>query len=93
MGNVPGNTDGFATSGRQDPASEQGKHRPRDVGPDTVWHTRGLQTPSRLRAPVPGARRTPRRQLPPSRVPRLLAWGLVLVMVATFVQAFLRMHG
>ncbi|WP_051975087.1 hypothetical protein [Cupriavidus necator] len=65
----------------------------RDVGPDTVWHTRGLQTPSRLRAPVPGARRTPRRQLPPSRVPRLLAWGLVLVMVATFVQAFLRMHG
>ncbi|WP_455284484.1 hypothetical protein [Cupriavidus necator] len=79
-------------AGKTRPSSKENTRR-RDVEPDTVWHTRGLHAPSRQRAPLPVAQRSPRRQLPPSRVPRLLAWGLVLVMIATFVQAFLRMHG
>jgi hypothetical protein len=63
----------------------------RDVGSDTVWHTRGLQAHSRLRSPLPPAMRTPRRQLPPSKVPRMLAWALMLVMLAVFANALLHM--
>ncbi len=63
----------------------------RDVGPDTVWHTRGLPGHTRLRAPLPPSARSPRRQLPPSRVPRLLMWGLMLVLLAVFINAVRRM--
>jgi hypothetical protein len=65
----------------------------RDVGPDTVWHTRGAQSHAELRQPLTAAQRTPRRQLPPSRVPRLLAWALVLAMLAALANALLRMNG
>lgn len=65
----------------------------RDIGPDTVWHTRGLQGHTRMRRPLPAAQRPPRRQLPPSRVPRLLMWALVLAMLAALANALLRMTG
>jgi len=65
----------------------------RDVGPETEWHTRGLQGGTRSRQPMTAAQRTPRRQLPPSRVPRLLAWGLVLAVMAIVANALLRMTG
>ncbi|WP_454765114.1 hypothetical protein [Cupriavidus campinensis] len=49
----------------------------RDLGADTtIWHTRGLQTNSRMRVPL--AQRTPPAQLPPSIVPRLILWAVVL---------------
>ncbi|WP_426990055.1 hypothetical protein ACKI2N_017550 [Cupriavidus sp. 30B13] len=63
----------------------------RDLGPDTVWHTRGLHGHARPRAPLPRGARSPRRQLPPSRVPRLLLWGLLLVLLAVLANAVLRM--
>lgn len=48
-----------------------------DLGADTaIWHTRGLQTNTRMRAPV--AQRTPSRQLPPSPVPRLILWAVLI---------------
>lgn len=65
----------------------------RDIGPDTLWHTRGLQDPSRLRRPLPTAQRTPRPQLPPSRVPHLLAWALVLALLAALANVLLRAAG
>ncbi|WP_059415934.1 hypothetical protein [Cupriavidus basilensis] len=63
----------------------------RDLGPDTVWHTRGLHGHTRLRAPLPRGARSPQRQLPPSRVPRLLLWGLLLVLLAVLANAVSRM--
>lgn len=48
-----------------------------DLGADTaIWHTRGLQTNTRMRAPV--AQRTPPRQLPPSPVPKLILWAVLI---------------
>lgn len=48
-----------------------------DLGADTtIWHTRGLQTNSRIRAPL--VQRTPQRQLPPSPVPRLILWAVLI---------------
>nr|WP_315596818.1 hypothetical protein [uncultured Cupriavidus sp.] len=48
-----------------------------DLGADTaIWHTRGLQTNSRFRAPL--AQRTPPRQLPPSQIPKLMLWALLI---------------
>lgn len=59
-----------------------------DLGADTaIWHTRGLQTNSRMRVPL--AQRTPPAQLPPSIVPRLILWALVLG-VALVAWHFLR---
>ncbi|KJK22900.1 hypothetical protein UB46_19450 [Burkholderiaceae bacterium 16] len=52
----------------------------RDLGPETVWHTRGLHGHTRLRSP-----------LPPSRVPRRLLWGLLLVLLAVLANAVLNM--
>ncbi|WP_049796431.1 hypothetical protein [Cupriavidus necator] len=65
----------------------------RDIGPDTIWPTRGLQSHSRLRRPLPPAQRTPRHPLPPSRVPHLLAWVLVLAMLAALASVLLRAAG
>lgn len=59
----------------------------RDSGPDTVWHTRGKHGHSRLQTPLPPAARSPKRQLPPSPVPRLLMWALLLALAAAFVNA------
>ncbi|PLQ01174.1 hypothetical protein [Cupriavidus pauculus] len=48
-----------------------------DLGADTaIWHTRGLQANTRMRAPV--AQRTPSRQLPPSPVPKLILWAVLI---------------
>lgn len=48
-----------------------------DLAADTaIWHTRGLQTNSRMRAPL--VQRTPVRQLPPSPVPRLILWAVLI---------------
>lgn len=63
----------------------------RDLGPDTVWHTRGLHGHTRPRAPLPSSARSPRRQLPPSRVPRLMLWGLLLVLLAVMANAVMNM--
>ncbi|GJG97169.1 hypothetical protein [Cupriavidus pauculus] len=62
-------------------ASKQGAKQKIDrwgeLGADTaVWHTRGLQTNTRMRAPV--AQRTPPRQLPPSPVPKLILWAVLI---------------
>ncbi|RZT32398.1 hypothetical protein [Cupriavidus agavae] len=59
---------------------------PADAFPDTaIWHTRGLQASSRLRAPV--ARRTPSRQLPPSPLPRLMLWAVLIAVALVCFQA------
>ena len=52
-----------------------------------VWHTRGLRHEVRqtLRA------RPGRRELPPSRVPRLLLWALFPAVLAGLANAVLRM--
>ncbi|MGO4305154.1 hypothetical protein [Cupriavidus sp. RAF12] len=63
----------------QRPAATPAKDRAplRDLGADTtIWHTRGLQTNSRMRIPL--VQRTPPRQLPPSAVPRLILWAVLL---------------
>lgn len=55
------------------PTTSTATHRPivQDLGADTaIWHTRGLQTNSRMR--------TPPTQLPPSIVPRLMLWAVVI---------------
>ncbi|WP_019450985.1 hypothetical protein [Cupriavidus sp. BIS7] len=58
----------------------------RDLGADTmIWHTRGLQTNSRMRAPV--AQRTPTSQLPPSPVPRLILWAVLIGLALVCFQA------
>lgn len=61
------------------PTTSTATHRPivQDLGADTaIWHTRGLQTNSRMRAPL--VQRTPPTQLPPSIVPRLILWAVVI---------------
>lgn len=61
------------------PTTSTATHRPivQDLGADTaIWHTRGLQTNSRMRAPL--VQRTPPTQLPPSIVPRLMLWAVVI---------------
>ncbi|EHP39072.1 hypothetical protein OR16_33723 [Cupriavidus basilensis OR16] len=63
----------------------------RDLGPDTVWHTRGLHGRTRQRPSRPSSVRSPRPQLPPSRVPRLLLWGLLLVLLAVLANAVMNM--
>lgn len=77
----------------QSPRKPQGKEGTalRDLGPDTVWHTRGLHGHTRQRAPLPSSARSPRRQLPPSRVPRLLLWGLLLMVLAVMASAVMNM--
>lgn len=48
-----------------------------ELGVDTaIWHTRGLQSNTRMRAPV--GQRTPPRQLPPSPLPRLMLWAVLI---------------
>ena len=57
-----------------------------DLGADTaIWHTRGLQTNTRMRVPV--AQRTPSRQLPPSRVPKLMLWAVLIGIALVCFQA------
>lgn len=57
-----------------------------DLGADTaIWHTRGLQSNTRMRAPMP--RRTPPRQLPPSQVPRLMLWAMLIGVALVCFQA------
>ncbi|MDF3831393.1 hypothetical protein P3W85_00220 [Cupriavidus basilensis] len=51
----------------------------------------GAKRPSGTRAAQPRPARSPRRQLPPSRVPRLLLWGLLLVLLAVLANAVLHM--
>ncbi|MGO4326985.1 hypothetical protein AB4Z48_22840 [Cupriavidus sp. 2TAF22] len=63
----------------------------RDLGPDTVWHTRGLHGHTRLRTTTARTARSPQRQLPPSRVPRLLLWTLLVLLLAVLANAVLRM--
>ncbi|MBB1632872.1 hypothetical protein [Cupriavidus sp. UME77] len=77
----------------QNPRKPQGKESTalRDLGPDTVWHTRGLHGHARQRAPLPSSARSPQRQLPPSRVPRLLLWGLLLMVLAVLASAVMNM--
>ncbi|ADC45185.1 cobalamin biosynthesis Mg chelatase CobN [Cupriavidus metallidurans] len=61
------------------PGSQPRRETPRavDLGADTtIWHTRGLQTNSRMRMPV--MQRTPSRQLPPSPIPRLILWAVLI---------------
>lgn len=54
-----------------------------------MWHTRGLQSNTRMRAPL--ARRTPPRQLPPSRLPRLLLWAVLLAVAGMLANAAMHM--
>ncbi|WP_454723317.1 MULTISPECIES: hypothetical protein [Cupriavidus] len=83
-------TSGKPGTWRQPPPRENTTVR--DPGPDTVWHTRGRHHGhTRLRAPLPRSARSPQRQLPPSRVPRLLLWGLLLVLLAVLASAVARM--
>lgn len=57
-----------------------------DLNADTaIWHTRGLQTNTRMRVPV--AQRTPPRQLPPSQVPKLILWALLVGAALVCFQA------
>jgi hypothetical protein len=57
-----------------------------DLNADTaIWHTRGLQTNTRMRVPV--AQRTPPRQLPPSQVPKLILWALLIGVALVCFQA------
>lgn len=56
---------------------------------DTIWHTRGLQTNTRMRMTMP--RRVPPRQLPPSRLPRLLLWGILLAIASMLANAVFHM--
>ena len=61
------------------PSSQPRRETPQavDLGADTtIWHTRGLQTNSRMRMPV--MQRTPSRQLPPSPIPRLILWAVLI---------------
>jgi len=62
-----------------------------DLAADTaIWHTRGLQTNSRMRAPV--ARRTAApRQLPPSPVPKLILWAVLIGVALVCFHAVKRM--
>lgn len=60
--------------------------RERDLGADTtIWHTRGLQTNTRMRVPL--VQRTPQRQLPPSPLPRLMRWAAVLAVALVCFEA------
>jgi hypothetical protein len=79
-------------AGRSAPPTKESTHV-RDVGPDTVWHTRGMQGHTRMRMPLPASARSPRRDLPPSRVPRLLAWALALAVLALAANVILRHWG
>ena len=56
---------------------------------DSMWHTRGLQSNTRMRAPL--ARRTPPRELPPSRLPRLLLWAVLLAVAGMLANAAMHM--
>ncbi|SDP63291.1 hypothetical protein SAMN04488595_11458 [Ralstonia sp. 25mfcol4.1] len=61
-----------------------------DLGADTViWHTRGLQSSTRMRAPA--ARRTPPQQLPPSQVPKLILWTVLIGIALVCFHAVKRM--
>lgn len=61
-----------------------------DLGADTaIWHTRGLQTNTRMRAPAP--RRTPSQQLPPSQVPKLILWAVLIGIALVCFHAVKRM--
>ncbi|REE87227.1 hypothetical protein C7418_5285 [Cupriavidus plantarum] len=60
-----------------------------DLAADSMWHTRGLQSNTRMRAPL--ARRTPPRQLPPSRLPRLLLWAVLLAVAGMLANAAMHM--
>lgn len=61
----------------------------RDLGAETMWHTRGLQTNTRMRMTT--SRRVPQRQLPPSRLPRLLLWGVLLAIAGMLANAAFQM--
>jgi len=82
LGKSPANGPGKApgkTPGRENAYA-------RDLGADTaIWHTRGLQTNSRMRVPV--AQRTPSNQLPPSSVPRLILWAVLIGLALVCFQA------
>ncbi|AOY92580.1 hypothetical protein BKK79_12925 [Cupriavidus sp. USMAA2-4] len=74
-------------AGRPAP-SKQAKDPPPRPDPDMVWHTRGPRHEVRQDA---SRARPGRRELPPSRVPRLLLWALFLAVLAGLANAVLRM--
>ena len=79
---------GSTTTQARAPGKNPGREntQPRDLGADTaMWHTRGLQTNTRMRAPI--AQRTPSRQLPPSPVPRLILWAVLIGLALVCFQA------
>jgi len=83
---APGNSAGNGPG--KNPGTNPGREnaQPRDLGADTtIWHTRGLQTNSRMRVPV--MQRTPSRQLPPSPVPRLILWTVLIGLALVCFQA------
>lgn len=75
----------------QQKPQQPGANRPSeiDLGADSMWHTRGLQSNTRMRVPL--ARRTPPRQLPPSRLPRLLLWAVLLAVGGMLANAVMHM--
>ena len=79
-----GSTSTQARAPGKNPVRESSQAR--DLGADTtIWHTRGLQTNSRMRVPV--MQRTPTRQLPPSPVPRLILWAVLIGLALVCFQA------
>ncbi len=76
---------GTTATPRQTPPRKESTQL-RDLGADTtIWHTRGLQTNSRLRMPL--VQRTPQRQLPPSPLPRLMLWAVLIGTALVCFQA------
>jgi len=63
--------------------------RTRLAEPDTVWHTRGERGQARQAPSAPRARPA-RRELPPSRVPRMLLWALLLAVLAWLASTVMR---
>ena len=85
-GTRPGKAQGRASHNATQTPTRGNRAEPFDLGADTaIWHTRGLQTNSRMRAPL--AQRTPPRQLPPSPVPRLILWAVLIGLALVCFQA------
>jgi len=66
----------------------RGGIRERDLDPDTVWHTRGAPA----HGGSPGTARTTRKALPPSKVPRMLLWALLLALALFGANVLMRTH-
>lgn len=68
----------------------KGSARERDLAPDTVWHTRGAAAHGGSH--MPSTARTARKALPPSKVPRMLLWALLLALALFAANMLLRTH-